>query len=45
VKEVMNRPPFEVLSLASSISASLQIWWRQCNIVISSYPLPIKWTQ
>ncbi|KAK2374345.1 ribose phosphate diphosphokinase subunit prs3 [Trifolium repens] len=25
VKEVMNRPPFEVLSLASSISASLQI--------------------
>ncbi|XP_068469148.1 ribose-phosphate pyrophosphokinase 4 isoform X2 [Phaseolus vulgaris] len=25
VKEVMNRPPFEVLSLSSSISASLQI--------------------
>lgn len=25
VKEVLNRPPFEVLSLASSISASLQI--------------------
>ncbi|XP_027361639.1 ribose-phosphate pyrophosphokinase 4-like [Abrus precatorius] len=25
VKEVMNRPPFEILSLASSISASLQI--------------------
>ncbi|MED6194653.1 ribose phosphate diphosphokinase subunit prs3 [Stylosanthes scabra] len=25
VKEVMNKPPFEILSLASSISASLQI--------------------
>jgi len=33
VKEVMHRPPFEALSLASSISASLQIW-HECNITI-----------
>jgi hypothetical protein len=32
VKEVMHRPPFEVLSLASSISASLQIWRLQCKM-------------